>query len=556
MVVELQKLHDAVEVEFKDRISQGILYGYSNTNYIGGYSPKDGYLWDTPHGNWTGSPSVERGHSDAFAKAIEELIGSAESFVDITTMKAPSGKFLDALVNGFRKIATAEKTVSVRLLIGIPARYEEQLREAAERRQDHVELRMAPGPDEIDEHHLGAPDWWKWLNENIGSQLVGFAGYLTIDLGVYQYWTTQGYPEGRNHSKIIAVDGKRMITGGHNLWGDDYLGTSPIFDLSMRFDGPVAIGGHNFADKLWDFVRQYNRTIHTYSHRLRPDLSIHNDIPAFSPMFQATQPGQLKAMWVGGPGRGLFRDSRRKEILQSPMQMAFVKALRTASHCRIAQQSLGSFSLSLTSPPERYSIMSSQYLADNMIFYWMDDKFKAHYYNLTLIDALAEFLMRNDRESVLDIMMSPPDGGSYSNGEAPGAIFDLLAYRMRPYPPYRYYSKQDFVISFNNKVRLIWPAITNLSSGEAVRFWGVNNKPMATHAKFWMLDNRLFYVGSENFYASIASWAGGIITGGLQEFGVITEADETVAKMVFEQYFGLAMKYGFRRKCEIGDLLF
>ena len=39
-----------------------------------------------------------------------------------------------------------------------------------------------------------------------------------------------------------------------------------------------------------------------------------------------------------------------------------------------------------------------------------------------------------------------------------------------------------------------------------------NNRLIAVHAKFWMVDDRVFYIGSENFYPS-----------NLEEFGYIVE---------------------------------
>jgi len=521
MVLAIEELYQKVVSKYSTRMSPGVLFGYQAGNFIAGYGP-DGYLWDTPHGNWTGSPSVEVGHSNAFPDLIELAITNAESFIDITTMKAPTGRFRSAIVNGLKTLAKNKKTVTVRLLIGIPAIYDNR------------------------------PNWWDWLND-IKKDMGNLSGYITLDLGVYQYWTVQVYPESWNHSKIIAIDGKILFTGGHNLWAEDYLGTSPIFDLTLRYDGPIAKAGHDYADRLWDFIRQHNRTIHTYSHRLRPDMRIENDPPAFSPMFNAPPRGTTKAMWVGEPGWGIFKDSSGKDFKDSPMRYAFIEALATASHCRISQQSLGSMKCDLPGPPPQFSIRRSDYLVDPMIFHHTPES-GGHYYNLPLIDALAEFLRRNSGSRVLEILMSPPDGGRYTNGEAGGAIFDLLAYRMRAHDPFRNFTKQQFVERFKSQIRLVWPAITG--PGGPVRFWGVNNAAMATHAKFWMLDSRLYYVGSENFYPIVATSGSLYVEGGLQEFGVIAEVENNFQDVIVGQYHGLAMQYGFPREPELGDFTF
>jgi phosphatidylserine/phosphatidylglycerophosphate/cardiolipin synthase-like enzyme len=40
-----------------------------------------------------------------------------------------------------------------------------------------------------------------------------------------------------NHSKIIAVDGRYLHTGGHNLYDSHYLQYNPISDLSLEMQG-------------------------------------------------------------------------------------------------------------------------------------------------------------------------------------------------------------------------------------------------------------------------------------------------------------------------------
>ena len=58
-----------------------------------------------------------------------------------------------------------------------------------------------------------------------------------------------------NHAKIIAVDGKYLYTGGHNLWDKHYLRYSPVFDLSLELRGPVAHDGHMFANNAWKYIK-------------------------------------------------------------------------------------------------------------------------------------------------------------------------------------------------------------------------------------------------------------------------------------------------------------
>lgn len=54
-----------------------------------------------------------------------------------------------------------------------------------------------------------------------------------------------------NHAKIIAVDGKRLLTGGHNLWDVAYLRHAPVTDTSLELTGEVVRGANIFLDHQW-----------------------------------------------------------------------------------------------------------------------------------------------------------------------------------------------------------------------------------------------------------------------------------------------------------------
>merc|ERR1712151_1431443 len=59
-----------------------------------------------------------------------------------------------------------------------------------------------------------------------------------------------------NHAKIIAVDGRCLSTGGHNLWDGHYLKEKPVHDLSLEMRGRVTHYGHLFANNQWDFIKK------------------------------------------------------------------------------------------------------------------------------------------------------------------------------------------------------------------------------------------------------------------------------------------------------------
>jgi len=54
-----------------------------------------------------------------------------------------------------------------------------------------------------------------------------------------------------NHAKLLIVDGKTLITGGHNYWSDDYTQLAPVHDVSMRLHGPAVINAQGFLNRIW-----------------------------------------------------------------------------------------------------------------------------------------------------------------------------------------------------------------------------------------------------------------------------------------------------------------
>ena len=56
-----------------------------------------------------------------------------------------------------------------------------------------------------------------------------------------------------NHSKIVAVDGRFLHYGGHNLYDNNYIRRNPVTDISNEVEGPVAHSAHLFADQVQQF---------------------------------------------------------------------------------------------------------------------------------------------------------------------------------------------------------------------------------------------------------------------------------------------------------------
>ena len=170
------------------------------------------------------------GHSDSFVDDLYNLIIEADEYVDIATLTAPDGRFLAGVRNAMTYLSNTGKNIQVRIVYGgIPGM----------------------GPSAL-----------------VQELTRDFNGRTNVSLHVGTY--NMGL-DSWNHAKIIAVDGRKLITGGHNMWTDHYLTQAPIHDLSMRLTGTVADDAHYFLNELWDttcenyyFTGQTHRAVYPW----------------------------------------------------------------------------------------------------------------------------------------------------------------------------------------------------------------------------------------------------------------------------------------------------
>jgi len=485
MTVSIAEIYKRLQFRIPGR--DGQLYGHSTTNFIGG---KEGYLLDSPQGFWRRPDEHVAGkHSSRLPLAIRALIEGAERWVDIVTMDEPDGDFHDGLLKAIETLAKSGKEVTIRIVAG----------------------RSVPG---------GRMEIEKKIRE-IAKLLKDVKGQkLTVFFAQYR-WEMASW----GHIKLVAVDGQRMIQGGHNLWGKDYLGTEPVFDLSMRYDGPVAIGGHRLAERIWAFVRKYNGTgptAWTFCWSVDRDLNVSMRPSDGGPVWEDVPAGSVPALWVVNPGWGVFREGGR-EVINNGFVHAFARALEEGSYCRISQQDLGA--TWLAHPDFAELDNRTPGLGDypyNLI------ACQKCYFILPLFDALADFLRRDD-STRLELVISPEhkSGRGYTNKIPASAIFNLLGQRMwvqsrRQLSKARIYHKLGSQLT-----------IKNISFSYGRSSWPPLGNPKYNHAKFWMVDD-VFYVGSENFYPSTTPALPPAL---LQEFGVIAQATPETRKMILDEYY-------------------
>jgi phosphatidylserine/phosphatidylglycerophosphate/cardiolipin synthase-like enzyme len=285
-----------------------------------------------------------------------------------------------------------------------------------------------------------------------------------------------------NHAKIITVDRQRTLVGGHNMWSRDYLIDHPVHDLSMEVRGPAAADAVAFIDALWRFACHANGT--------RRDVAIAS-LPAGGTLPDAhclaipapprpAAAGDVSLLAVGRLASGITPDFANQSDLARDLLLGAARR-----SIRIVQQDLA-FTLGRVDP------------------LWPE----------STLERLADFLLRDRGD--LHIVLSNPgavgnSGSSYSNGVGPEAVaakIRQVARRRSPMP--------DAALNALLCRRL---HVATLRFGPD-EDWP-DGKPFGSHVKFWMVDDRLFYIGSDNLYPV-----------DLQEFGYIVDNRAAAAELL------------------------
>lgn len=201
---------------------------YKGVCWNGTHGKCVGEIIQTPPGKYYKEAQLEADekttHSDFFPKKMCEVISRATERVDFASLGPPDGKFLEQIAIALKTLADSGKSVTVRILtgniIGMPT--------------DNVALCQA---------------------------LTTFPGYeLPKDAKLKIYVGSWRKGVSWNHSKIIAVDGKYLIQGGHNVWDAHYCREHPVRDLTMEAEGQVAEDGHIFCNRMWNFIKEKDST--------------------------------------------------------------------------------------------------------------------------------------------------------------------------------------------------------------------------------------------------------------------------------------------------------
>jgi hypothetical protein len=411
-----------------------------------------------------GQPAAKMclGHSDAVVDRFYKLIVSAERAVDIALLQPPADtRFLASLRNALTFLASEGRAVTIRIIVGShppegtdAAAFERELTRDADLPTSRLSIYVGSMRSCNGEPPCGALSW--------------------------------------NHAKIVAVDGRRAIVGGHNMWSADYLVAAPVHDLSMEVDGPAATDAHRFLDELWAFLCEQ-------------------------------KPNERVNEWHAAVAKAVDRDARCPSRISLPRRPAArnggvpilaVGRLAAGVVPVFADQSLIARDLMLGAATKSVRMLMQ------------DVAFAVAGTNLSwpehALDALAELLAREgDVYIVLSNLNTAGPIGKYS------MLVPIEAVAMKMRDKLRARSALDDAALNDLLCNHLHLAPLRFGPDET---WP-DNKPIGMHTKFWMVDARAFYIGAENLYPSE-----------LQEFGYIVE-DGKAARQVLRELWEPAWKW-------------
>lgn len=196
-----------------------------------------GSVHQTPTGAWElEGGQYEEGHSDWFPEKMAEIVSRTEVWCDLMSLGPPDGLFMDHMKMAIAKVAERAK---------------ERHESGESERLEPVILRFMFG------NIVGLPvNCNKVLKKLMeGVDVTVYGKYINVWVGAWRRGVSW------NHAKIIAVDGKFLHTGGHNLWDYHYLKNDPVHDLSLEMKGKITSDGHYFANEQWSFIEKRQSTL-------------------------------------------------------------------------------------------------------------------------------------------------------------------------------------------------------------------------------------------------------------------------------------------------------
>jgi phosphatidylserine/phosphatidylglycerophosphate/cardiolipin synthase-like enzyme len=406
------------------------------------------------------------GHSFGLVDRVYNLVTSAQSFVDITSLSPPDGQFRAAIRNGITLLSARPNPPEVRIITAeIP-----------------VEGRVNTKTETQDY-----------------TRDVASSSNIKVSVGAYRSSDTA---TSWNHSKMVAIDGKTALVGGHNMWSQQYLSLDPVNDTSMVVHGTAAADAHRFANQLWNYVctAENWETWLTWSvwGNTWVKGSVTNDCPAQFNLAPATGPSTGTVISVGRLGTGIADNGNQADAAR----LAMINSAKTT--LRIVQQDIGPVTVPYLGLP---------------LGSWPTDE----------LAAISEALLRGVDVYIVLSDLNAAAGGlpitqaTYSNGWSPTDVGNHIKSYMQSTTGYPQGADLDALLC--SKLHL---APFRYNDTESTWPDGV---PFASHTKIVQVDAQAVFIASYNMYPA-----------NLQEFGYIVD-DSRVTGDWLAKYWANAWRY-------------
>jgi len=400
--------------------------------------------------------AIQEGHSDWFPEQLGNLLQKTERWCDCLSLGPPDGKFLQAFHDALKRLHEKNKVIKVRMMFGNVVGSPVNCQAVIERLTQGI-------PRENTKLYLWVGSWRKHFS-----------------------W---------NHSKILAIDGKYLWTGGHNFLDQDYLQTDPVRDLSLHLQGPIAHDGHVYANHPWRFVISTMRElckscVNTLAINIRVDVRAFppGRTSEFPPMYIRPSSSRQKNPSSGTeatvPILSIGRYGALSRFRIRPSDDAIFALLSSAKTViRLAIQDLGPMTIPNTKIALPGTVWPKAYLS-----------------------ALAKALWKTNAqvEIILSNPLSVPGGLTirdtfYGNG---WSCVDVAAEILKAIRRnYKQVDDEALRLKFQN-LRLCF-----LRGGKSKsRLWK-NGSSMGLHSKVFIIDDLCYYTGSQNLYpCDLAEW--------------------------------------------------
>lgn len=310
-----------------------------------------------------------------------------------------------------------------------------------------------------------------------------------------------------NHSKIIVVDQHFSITGGHNMYQEAYLGKNPVSDLSMKLSGPVSVHAHRYFWKAfqhaqravnWHYVAGYPEVNDLFQANALIEPAPVHSIPATAGHTGAGAGLTVPVLAVGRLSGGWDTEPSDKAILYLLEQ--------AQESIKIVQQNIG---------------WGPEWIGFEQSWPWL------------FLKAIAGFMIK--KKKPVYIVQTDPNAEGYNTGATLSGLYNALikAAAMLENPP----DEKEVRQIFSRQLKF---APIRFSEDQE---WAPK-KGIANHAKFIMIDDETFYIGSHNMYPTGPV---GIPFGYLFEFGYIVESKPAAAKLL-NDYWNKIWQYSYSNK--------